>query len=567
MKRITAVKVKFCVLIFFIANILVCAQKNNDKFSHADSLRGMLTPLRTCYDVKYYYLELKVNFEKKFIEGFNKIKFLAVSDFNKMQIDLFEGMHIKKIILDSGKELKFDRDLSAVFVEIPETLKKNTLREITVYYSGNPITAKRPPWQGGFIWEKDTSGNPWAATACEGIGASSWWPNKDHQSDEPDSMLISVTVPPGLEDISNGRLRKKTILKNNWIKYDWFVSNPINNYCVTLNIGKFSHFSDSYSGIGGKLTLDYYVMPENLQKAKEQFHDVKKMLAAFENYFGKYPFYEDGFKLIESPYLGMEHQSAIAYGNKYLNGYLGRSSSETGLKFDYVIIHESAHEWWGNSVTANDAADLWIHEGFAAYAEALYVEYYYGKDAAIKYINASKAGVKNENPVTGPFNVNKRGGDIYAKGSLILNTLRSVINNDSLWFEILRGIQKEFYHRTINGKDIFEFINKKSGENYNYFFDQYFKKADIPELYLLIEKKGNKTLLKYKWNADIKEFKMPVKITTSKNKFEFIYPTTELQKMEINISPDDLKAAEDLFYIKVKIIKRYIDENSSVKLE
>lgn len=560
-------KILLCIFITFAGNILVFAQENRNEFSHADTLRGMLTTLRTCYDVKYYNLELKIDIKKKFIEGFNKIKFLAVSDFNKMQIDLFPEMDIEKIVLDNGKKLHFTRDFSAVFIQTPETLKQNTLREITVYYSGNPITAKRPPWDGGFIWKTDNNGNPWVATSCEGIGASLWWPNKDHQSDEPDSMLINIIVPPGLEDISNGQLRKKTKLKNNLVKYDWFVSNPINNYCVTLNIGKFKHFSDLYSGIGGKLTLDYYVMPENLEKAKKQFQQTKKMLTAFENYFGKYPFYEDGFKLIETPYLGMEHQSAISYGNNYLNGYKGTSRSEIGLKFDYIIIHESAHEWWGNSVTANDAADLWIHESFACYAEALYVEYYYGKNESIKYINASKTGIKNENPITGIFNVNKRGPNIYAKGSLVLNTLRSVINNDSLWFDILKGIQKKFYHKTIDGKDIFEYINKKSGKNYNYFFDQYFKNAAIPELDLLIEKKGNKTILKYKWNTDVKDFKMPVKITTSKNKFEFIYPGTEMKEMEINLNPEDLKAAENLFYMNVKIRKRYIYEKSSINLE
>ncbi len=272
----------------------------------------------------------------------------------------------------------------------PKALK-GTRHALTVYYSGKPIVARRPPWDGGFTWDHDAQGNPWVVVTCEGTGASLWWPNKDHQSDEPDNMTISVTVPPGSEDISNGRLRRGPCCPDGWIRYDWFVSYPINNYCVTVNVGKYAHFSDVYKGEDGPVTLDYYVLPPNFEKAKKQFQQVKTMMAVYEKYFGKYPFYRDGYKLVECPHTGMEHQSCVAYGNRYLGGYRGRAPSADGLKFDFIIIHESAHEWWGNSVTAKDVADMWIHESFGAYAESLYVEDQFGRAAALKYINGKKS--------------------------------------------------------------------------------------------------------------------------------------------------------------------------------
>ncbi len=486
-----------------------------------------------------------------------------------MQVDLFAYMKVDSIKFEDGTFLKYKRKFGAVFISFPEELKKGNEHQIIFYYSGKPLIAVNPPWDGGFIWQHNKEGNPWIEVTCQGTGASLWWPNKDHQSDEPDSMLLSVTVPKGLEDISNGRLRSKVKLPDGQTQYNWFVSYPINNYDVTLNIGKYSHFSDVYSSSdGSNLTLDYYVMPENLSKAKKQFKEVKIMLACYEKYFGKYPFYRDGYKLIESTYNGMEHQSAIAYGNHYLLGYEGRASSAVGLKFDFIIIHESAHEWWGNSITSKDLADMWIHESFASYAEALYVEYNWGRKASLEYINGKSQNVKNDKPIIGPYNVNKEGSDdMYYKGQLMLNTLRDVINNDSLWFSILRGIQKKFAYQTVDADDITNYINKATGTNYDYFFNQYLRYTKLPQLEVIVTKKGNVTSLKYKWNADVKDFRMPIKVTTAKDHFEFIYPTTKFKTMKLkDFNPKDFKVDKDEFFCAVKIWRYYIDPKSNINI-
>ncbi len=538
-------------------------------FTKADSLRGYLSPLRSCYDVTYYHLNVAVNPSDSSIKGSNTIRFKVVNPFKEMQVDLFANMKVDKIEFEDGTPLKYSREFGAVFIYLPKELERNTTHQIIFYYSGRPQIAKNPPWDGGFIWKKQKEGNPWVMVTCQGTGASLWWPNKDHQSDEPDSMLLSVTIPKGLEDISNGRLRSKIDLTDGQTQYNWFISYPINNYDVTINIGKYAHFSDVYtSSDGSKLTLDYYVLPENLQKAKKQFEQVKTMLACYEKYFGKYPFYRDGYKLIESSHNGMEHQTAVAYGNHYQGGYEGRASSAVGLKFDFIIIHESAHEWWGNSVTAKDVADMWIHESFAAYAEALYVEYNWGHKAALEYINGKKQNVRDEKPIIGPYNVNQEGsGDMYDKGQLVLNTLRDVINNDSLWFSILRGIQKKFAYKTVDADDITNFINEKTGTNYNYFFDQFLRYPKEPEFFAIVTQKGNETAVRYKWNADVKDFKMPLKVTTSPNNFEFIYPTTQWQTLKLkDFDPKDFKVDEDEFLCKVKIYRQYIDPESKIKI-
>ena len=552
------------ILLLFLSSVFAAAQRQRPvpepTFTHVDTLRGMLTPLRTCYDVKYYHLDVRIDPEKHLISGSNTIRFGTVTPFTDMQIDLFRNMEIRRIVLDDGPALRYRRDDNAVFVHIPSLLTQSSIHNLTVSYSGTPLEAKNPPWQGGFTWTHDSSGNPWVVVTCQGTGASLWWPNKEHQSDKPDSVLISVTVPNGLMDVSNGRLRATTGLPDGWTRYDWFVSNPINNYNVTVNIGKFSHFSDTY-GSDEPLTLDYYVMPENLEKARIQFQQVKTMLAAYEHFFGRYPFYRDGYKLIECPHTGMEHQTAVAYGNWYINGYRGGTWAEVGLKFDFIIMHESAHEWWGNSVTAKDIADMWIHESFGAYAEALYVEYMWGRDESLKYINGKKQGVMNREPIIGVYNVNHEGsGDMYDKGQLVLNTLRSVIDNDSLWFSILRGMQAKFRYQTIRAEDVFDYINGATGKNFGPFFDQYFRHAEIPQLHVFIAVKGDSTTARYRWDADVPDFAMPVRVTTSANHFELIRPTTRWQTMNLaNMHPEDFKVDDDHFYVDCKLGWRYLD--------
>lgn len=530
-------------------------------FTRADTLRGFLTPERRCYDVRFYDLDIRIDPAQQFISGSNTIHFTVDSSFDRMQVDLFWNMKIEKIVLDGRTEVPFTRDSNAFFIHLPRKLEKNSHHRVQIFYSGKPIVAANPPWQGGFTWTKDSSGNPWVVVTCQGTGASLWWPNKDHQADEPDSMAINVTVPPGLMDISNGRLRAQRKLPDNWTRFEWFVSKPINNYNVTVNVGKYAHFSDVYVSGNDRLTLDYYVLPPHVDTAKVVFKQVHGMMAAFEKYFGKYPFYQDGFKLIEAPHNGMEHQSAVAYGNRYTQGYRGRASSEVGLKFDFIIIHETAHEWWGNSVTSKDIADMWIHESFGAYAEALYVEELFGREESLRYINGKKQNVRNDAPIIGIYNVHRRGsGDMYDKGQLVLNTLRSVIDNDSLWFSILRGIQQTYAYQTITADTIFHYINRRTGKDLMYFFNQYLKFSRIPQLEVITRKKGNTVTARYRWVADVPDFRMPIKVTTTDNRYDWIYPTTSWQTLELGLSkPENFKVAADLFYVDLRLNYGYLD--------
>jgi aminopeptidase N len=563
--------IKNCFILLFILITYSCFSQldfgKDKKFTKADSLRGTLSPMRKCYDVLSYDLDVKVDIENKFISGSNTIKFKSVSDFKTLQVDLFENMKIEKIEF-KDVELKYTRLYTAVFIDFPDIITKGSVSFIKIHYSGNPQPAKNAPWDGGFTWAKDKEGNPFVGVSCQGTGASLWWPCKDHQSDEPNEMVIRITVPTGLTDISNGRLKKETDLKNGWTKFEWYVSYPINNYDVTLNIGKYKHFSDYYynSHYSDTLSLDYFVLPINYEKAVSQFTQVKPMLDAYYNYFGEYPFVRDGYKLVEAPYLGMEHQSCVEYGNKYKNGYLGYDRSGTGNKFDYIIIHESAHEWWGNSITTNDLADMWIHEGFGTYSEALYIEYLYGHDAYLEYINSEKKSIENDSPICGKYDVNNEGsGDMYPKGALLLHTIRSIINDDKKFFEIIRGIQETFKYQTINSSDIENYISKKSGYNFTSIFNIYLHCQPIPILNVKIFKDFMDTKATYSFSfknnslinntSEYKGFTMPVKITTDKNTLNFIYPIAG-KEQTINLydmKPEDFKIATDLFYIKTEI--------------
>ena len=482
---------------------------NKASFTRADSLRGNLTPLRTAYDINYYHLDVKVNVDAKSISGSNLFKFTATQEFDKLQFDLFENMSIARIVYH-GNELPYKREFNAVFIQFPEKIVRGKQDEFIVHYSGNPTVAKNAPWDGGFVFSKDESGKPWVSTATQGFGASSWWPTKDHQADEVDSMLISIAVPEGLMDVSNGRLLSTDKLADGYNRYNWFVSYPINNYNVSLNIGDYRHFSDQFDGEKGKLTLDYYVLPENLEKAKVHFaEDVKPMLRCFENWFGPYPFYRDGYKLIETPFLGMEHQSAVAYGNKYKKGYLGRDLSGTGLglAWDFIIIHETGHEWFGNNITSKDIADMWIHEGFTSYSEGLFVECTKGKEAGIQYLAGVRKGIKNDQNIIGTYNVNAEGsGDMYPKGANMLQTIRAWLNDDKKWRETLRGLNQQFGLKTTTTKEVEDYLIQKTGLKLQPLFDQYLRSTKIPVLSYQI--KNNK--LTYKWTNVVEGFKLPV---------------------------------------------------------
>lgn len=506
--------------------------KNTDIFTRADSLRGSLNSFRTAYDILYYHLDVKVDIADRFISGSNLFLFKATEDFNRLQFDLFSNLEVEKIVYKE-KELMFDREFNAVFVDFPTGIQKGAIDSFRVFYSGNPIIAKRAPWDGGFVFSKDSLGNPWVATANQGLGASSWWPNKDHQSDEPDSVLISVQVPTGLMDISNGRLRNSVDLKNGYTQYDWFVSQPINNYSISMNIGDYVLIRDSLQGEKGLLDISYWVLKQNKEKAKKHFPpNVKSMLKAFEYWFGPYPFYEDGYKLIDAPYVGMEHQSAVTYGNKYENGYLGRDASGTGwgLKWDFIIIHESGHEWFGNNITAKDLGDMWIHEAFTNYSESLYVEYLYGKEAGQEYIHGNRKGILNDRPLQGPFGVNKEGsGDMYLKGGVFLNMIRTIIDDDEKWRAILRGLNKEFYHKTVDYQDIEHYISKQSGLDFSKVFSQYIQHKNIPIAEFIWEN-GK---LYARWISDVTGFDMPIKIGLVNKEYKFFKLSTEFKEIEL----------------------------------
>lgn len=549
-------------LIILITSILASSppvhaqlMKGKHKFTRADSLRGELTPLRSCYDINYYHLDVKVDITNKYISGSNEFQFTATQSFNKLQFDLFSNLKVDKVIY-KGTELPFEREFNAVFVSFPKEIIKGTKDSFTVFYSGNPVIAKMPPWDGGFIFKKDKSGNPWVSVACQGFGASSWWPNKEHQSDEVDSMLISISVPKNLQEISNGKLRSIKTQSDGYTQYNWFVDNPINNYNVTLYIGKYAHWTDEFMGEKGKLALDYWSLKEDSTLARPHWDaDVKPMLKSFEHWFGPYPFYEDGYKLVQAPHLGMEHQSAVAYGNDFKKGYQGNdlSSSGWGMNFDFITIHESGHEWFGNNITSKDIADMWVHEAFTSYSEALYAESQSGKKASSDYVIGIRKNIKNDRPVIGTYNVNNEGsGDMYYKGSNMVHIIRQLINNDEKFRNILRGLNKTFYHSTVTGKQVEDYIIKHSGLKLDKIFDEYLRTIDIPTLQYHIEK-GK---LSYRWVAEVKGFDMPVKVTLKPGVFSFIKPTSDWQTIILskNVTNSSFKVDPN-FYINTKHVK------------
>ena len=544
-------------LIFFFATFCSVLSVISQPFSREDSLRGDLSLMRTCYDVTFYDLFVMVDQQEKSLEkSYNIIHFNVVSDFDRMQIDLALNMEVLLIQFE-GTELEYSREFDAVYIDFPRVLKKSEHANVKIWYSGYPKEAVNAPWDGGFTWEKDDNGNPWIGVSCQGLGASVWWPCKDHQSDEPDSMRITCTARYPSKIISNGDLRKDTTV---WDQYfnslvnvsEWFVSYPINNYNVTLNIGDYVNFSELYISKKDTLRMDYYVLSDNLVKAKEHFKQVKPMMECFEKYFGAYPFWNDGYALVETPYLGMEHQSAIAYGNDYLPGYHGNTRFIDELNFDFIIVHESGHEWWGNSITTNDIADMWVHEGFCTYSEVLYVECMYGYDAMLSYINSKKESVRNDKPVIGPYHVNVEGSsDMYNKGSLMLHTLRSLIDDDEMWFEIIKGIANDFKYKTVDGQEIINYINEKSGKDFTYFFNQYLKNKEIPNFQYNLQKEGRNYTLVYRWEA-ISEFDMPILINTGNNDF-WIYPNIVWKELDLgSFDIHDFKVRDDLFFIDIK---------------
>ncbi len=538
---------------FFVAILFLFQSALAQKFTRADTLIGSITPERAWWDVTHYDLKVTVNPSQKTIKGSNTISYKVLEPNNIMQIDLQTPMKIDKILQD-GKEITYTSEGNAHFLKLQKKQIKGSENNITIYFSGKPTEAVRPPWDGGFTWTKDSNGKPFIATSNQGIGSSVWWPLKDHPSEEPDNgVTIAVTTPKDLMDVSNGRLIKvsETDSTKTWT---WQVVNPINAYGVDINIGDYVHWGEKYKGEKGMLDMDYYVLRENEAKAKEQFKQAPKMMEAFEHWFGPYPFYEDGYKLVEAPYLGMEHQSSVTYGNKFKNGYLGRDLSGTGwgLKFDFIIIHESGHEWFANNITNKDVADMWIHEGFTNYSENLYLDYFFGKKASSEYVVGIRKNILNDRPIIGEYNVDNPGSsDMYYKGANILHTLRQLVDNDEKWRNILRGLNKEFYHQTVTTKQVEEYISKESGIDLTAFFDQYLRTTMVPKVeYSLAD--GNS--LKFRYVDIIENFDMPI-IAVVNGKEEWIYPTSEWKTKKFPAAIETVEIKKD-FYVNSEEIKQ-----------
>jgi aminopeptidase N len=525
-------------------------KSSSETFTRQDTLRGSITAERIWWDLNYYHLDIAVNPKTKSIKGKNTIRYTILEPYQTLQIDLQAPMKLTKAVQD-GEELAVLKEGNAHFIALKK--QQNAIgsqEEIEIFYEGQPRVAVRAPWDGGISWKKDKNGNDFIASSCQGLGASVWWPNKDHMYDEVDSMKISVNVPKHLMDISNGRLQSIEEHDDETTTYNWVVTNPINNYGVNINIGDYVHFSELYDGEKGPLDMDYYVLRDHLEKAKKQFKDAPKMMKAFEHWFGPYPFYEDSFKLVEVPYLGMEHQSSVTYGNKFKQGYLGRDLSRTGwgLKFYFIIIHESGHEWFANNITYKDAADMWVHEGFTAYSENLFLDYHYGTEASADYVIGTRANIQNDKPIIGTYDVNSEGSsDMYYKGANMLHTLRQLVNDDEKWRQLLRGLNKTFYHQTVTTQEIENYISEFTGMNLTAIFNQYLRDIRIPNFEYSIENNE----LSYRWNNVVENFEMPIEIEVNQETL-WLYPTADWQKKEINVSKINIDRD---YYINHKQLK------------
>ncbi|GAB2502451.1 M1 family metallopeptidase [Algoriphagus taiwanensis] len=533
------IRFRFLIVLFSFLSIgHAFAQKS---FTRADTLRGSITPERAWWDLNHYHLAVEIFPETKSIKGSNTIRYKVLSENQVIQLDLQEPLKITSIIQEEEK-LDFKREGAAHFVTLKKKQIPGNFEELIVSYEGQPKEAIRPPWDGGITWTKDSNGKPFIASSNQGIGSSIWWPLKDHPADEVDSLMISVTVPDGLMDVSNGRLVEIEIGEGK-NTYHWSVVNPINDYGVNINIGDYVHFGEKFEGEKGTLDMDYFVLRENLEKAKVHFKDARRMMEAFEHWFGPYPFYEDGFKLVDAPYLGMEHQSSVTYGNGYQMGYWGRDLSGTGwgLKFDFIIIHEAGHEWFANNITYKDVADMWIHESFTNYSESLFLDYHYGKEAGQEYVRGTRMNILNDRPIIGTYGVNQRGsGDMYYKGGNLLNMLREILNDDEKWRQILRGLNQEFYHQTVTTQQVESYISQAFGMDLKPIFDQYLRDSRIPILeYYFTE---NQTL-NYRWISCLPNFTMPVDVELGGEKLR-IQPKASWSQVQVK-NESDLKVDLD----------------------
>lgn len=545
----------------FIAGYLLVA---NTLFAsdRQDTLRGSNGRGRYWWDVSQYVLRFSFDADNKSIRGQNYITFKVTGKpCDSMQIDLQEPMQIDSILLMdpvSGPRnvqslprthLRFSREGNAWWLSYPfSKLETGGTYTLWISYQGAPRAAVNPPWDGGFIWTRDSAGRPWYAVACQGLGASSWWPCKDYQGDEPDSgMYIGVEgLPRGFQFISNGHKLAQfpnpaNKLTNNWW---WRVVNPINSYDATFYIGDYTSWSDTLMGEKGMLDIQFFALRNNEAKARAQFEMVKPMLHCFEHWFGPYPFYEDGYKLVEAPYLGMEHQSAVAYGNQYQMGYKGKDRSKTGvgMLFDFIIVHESGHEWFGNNVTASDITENWIHEGFTTYSEALFAECMFGKEKAFTYTRGQWGNIQNDGPVMGPLGVNDHGStDKYDKGSALIHTIRTIMGNDDKFRQLLRNINKDFYHKIVSSGELEKYICRFTGIDLRPVFEQYLRTTRIP----VLEWRRDKHMLSYRFTNAVADFMLPVAVTIGQKTIT-IYPDSQWRDLRLDKKKGKIVFSNDL---------------------
>lgn len=518
-------------------------------FTEKDSLKGYLNEFRSNFDVTYYNLDIEFDIPNKSIKGKVDIHFKVLINLTKIQLDLYEDMTINKVMCD-GEEMPFNRKYDAFFVKFRTQITAGEHKIVTVFYEGQPQKAKKAPWDGGFVWKKDKADHPWVGVACELDGASLWWPLKDHLTDEPDSAQMNFTIPQGLFCVSNGRLIERKLRQNDMETFTWKVKNPINHYNISFYIGNYRTFTIPYKKDSVTYDLTYYVLPENVNRAKYQFQQTNDILQFYEKTFGDYQWFEDGYKLIESPYAGMEHQSAIAYGSGYKDNYNG---------FDYIILHETAHEWWGNSVSVGDFADIWLHEGFATYSEALYVEATKGYSAYLNYLYSYSLYIKNKKPMVGPLNVKYwtyKDGDPYMKGALTLHSLRSSINNDQMFFDIIKTFHTENQRKIVSSQDFIDLVNRKTEKDYTWFFKQFlYNRKPAKLIYSLVYSSEKKTIiLYYKWKNVDTDFIMPITVYIG-GKLTRIYPTAKSQEMILPKNTQEFKVDKLRFYATIEELK------------
>ncbi|MDE3052588.1 MAG: M1 family metallopeptidase [Gemmatimonadota bacterium] len=543
-------KIRFAGFGILALPVVLGAQRPQPVYTHADTLRGTDGPARSWWDVTFYDLHVRVNPADSSVSGRTGITYRVLRPDRLMQIDLQEPMQVDSMIQDR-RALQYRRDGNAFFVTLAAPQRARAAYTITVYFHGKPRAARNPPWDGGFIWRRDSLGNTWVATANEGLGASAWWPDKDWLGDEPDSQRIAVTVPNPMVDVSNGRLRTVRPNGDGTTTWEWFVEEPINNYDVEVNAGDYTDYGLIYQGEDGPLTMDFWPLAYHLAAAQRQWAQAVPMMKCFEHWFGPYPWYEDGYKLIEAPHLGMEHQSGVAYGNGFENGYLGRDLSHTGLglAWDFIIVHESAHEWWGNNITMKDQADMWIHESFANYAESLYEECQEGKAAGERYVIGTRANIRNDRPIIPAHGVNAEGsGDMYYKGGNMLNTIRQLVNDDAKWRDILRGLQTTFWHRTVTGAEVESYMSHRAGMDLSRVFQQYLTTTMVPEL----EYRVAGDTLSYRWTHVVPGFAMPVRVTLTPGNYSFVTPTEQWQSVPTTLGGPAAFAVDENFYVTAR---------------